>query len=58
MPTPNKRVTTYRLTPELDKKITEEARRVGLSKNAFVQYTLSIALGKVEDKQIKPTGTE
>jgi len=37
--------TTYRLTPDLDKLVTEQAKKLGISKNAFVQVTLSKALG-------------
>ncbi|MCL6479311.1 MAG: toxin-antitoxin system HicB family antitoxin [Peptococcaceae bacterium] len=37
----NKGRSTYRLTPEVEKWISEEAKRLGLSKNAFVQMTLA-----------------
>lgn len=46
---------TYRLTSELDRKITEQAQIFGISKNAFVQQTLIKALEL--DKSLKPTGT-
>lgn len=46
---------TYRLTPELDKKITEQAQIFGISKNAFVQQTLVKALEL--DKDYPRTGT-
>lgn len=36
-----RKATTYRLTRELDKVITEQARKLGISKNAFVQKTLT-----------------
>lgn len=32
---------TYRLTPELDKIITQEAKKLGVSKNALVQMKLT-----------------
>lgn len=35
---------TYRLTPELEKTIAEQAAKLGISKNAFVQMTLAKAL--------------
>lgn len=41
-----RRPTTYRLTPDLDRIITFKARKLGISKNAFVQMTLSKALEK------------
>lgn len=40
-----KKKATYRLTPELDKRITEKAEKLGISKNAFVQIILSQQLG-------------
>lgn len=40
-----KKPTTYRLTPELDKRIAEQAKKLGISKNAFVQIILSQQLG-------------
>jgi len=54
MSSPNKFTTTYRLTPELDKKITEQAKILGISKNAFVQMTLTKAI----TKDLQPTGTD
>lgn len=58
--TSNKKRATYRLTPELDEIITEEAKRQGVSKNALVQITLGKALIKdfEIDKQTRPTGTD
>lgn len=58
MNSPQRRPTTFRLTPELDKIITEEAKRLGVSKNAFVQMTLSKALEDREEKRLQPTGTD
>jgi len=55
--TATKKRTTYRLTPDLDKKIAEEAAKMGVSKNAFVQITLTRAL-KHNNDTIRPTGTE
>jgi len=46
---PKKKPTTYRLTPELDQIITRKAAKLGLSKNAFVQLTLSRALEQEND---------
>lgn len=57
MNSPRRRPTTFRLTPELDKIITEEAKRMGVSKNAFVQMTLSKALEDKNEKRLSPTGT-
>ena len=37
----NKKRSTYRLTPELDTLIEKEAKKLGISKNAFVQMTLA-----------------
>jgi len=39
---------TYRLTPEVDKWVTEKAKLLGISKNAFVQMTLTRALKEDE----------
>ncbi|PKM78168.1 MAG: hypothetical protein CVU90_03870 [Firmicutes bacterium HGW-Firmicutes-15] len=36
----NKKPTTYRLSPELDQLIINHAKKLGISKNAFVQMTL------------------
>ncbi|OAT83721.1 hypothetical protein A6M21_07745 [Desulfotomaculum copahuensis] len=44
MNSPKKRITTYRLTLELDHIIAKEAERLGVSKNALVQMTLTKAL--------------
>ncbi|MGV8149663.1 MAG: toxin-antitoxin system HicB family antitoxin [Alkaliphilus sp.] len=44
--------TTYRLTPVLDKVITEHAKNLGISKNAFVQLTLSKAL-RLQENNLK-----
>ncbi|MBE3588140.1 MAG: hypothetical protein IMW93_06230 [Thermoanaerobacteraceae bacterium] len=44
MNSPKKRVTTYRLTLELDHIIAKEAEKLGVSKNALVQMTLIKAL--------------
>jgi len=41
-----KKPTTYRLTPDLDRIIANEAEKLGLSKNAIVQMTLSKAFEK------------
>jgi len=49
-----KRPATYRLTPELDKAVTDQAKKLGISKNAFVQLTLS----KVLLSSTQPTGTD
>lgn len=54
MASQNKITTTYRLTPELDKKIEQQSKSLGISKNAFVQMTLAKALG---NKKLSPTGT-
>jgi len=52
---PQKKITTtYRLTPELDKKITQQAKKLGISKNAFIQMTLTKAI----TKEFQPTGTD
>jgi len=40
----DKKRSTYRFTPDLDQIITEEAKKLGISKNAFVQMTLAKAL--------------
>jgi len=45
-----KNKSTYRFTPEVDKWVTEKAKLLGISKNAFVQMTLAKALGK--DKKV------
>lgn len=39
-----KKRTTYRLTSKLDSFITEQSKALGISKNAFVQLTLTKAL--------------
>jgi len=56
MSSPRKKPTTYRLTPDLDKLVTDQAKKLGISKNAFVQLTLSKALQDGADP--RPTGTE
>ena len=53
----NRKRSTYRLTPELDKLVTEKARKLGISKNAFVQITLSRALGQ-EDEGYRNNGDQ
>ena len=50
--TSQKKRTTYRLTPDLDKRITQQADKLGISKNAFVQMTLTKAI----TKDLQPTG--
>jgi predicted HicB family RNase H-like nuclease len=35
---------TYRFTPELEQSVTQETKKLGISKNAFVQMTLAKAL--------------
>ena len=55
--------TTLRLTPELDNKISQQAEKIGISKNAFVQMALKMALKKpltelLEDDDQAPTGTD
>lgn len=57
MNSPKRRPTTYRFTPELDKRIAQEAEKLGISKNAFVQMTLSRLLEN-NKKIFNPTGTE
>ena len=42
----NKKVTTYRLTADLDKRIAEQSEKMGISKNAYVQIKLTEALEK------------
>lgn len=39
-----KKINTYRLTPEVDRWVSEESKRLGLSKNSFVQMTLAKAM--------------
>lgn len=39
-----KKTNTYRLTPEVDGWVSEQAKRYGVSKNAFVQMTLAKAM--------------
>lgn len=41
-----KKMSTYRFTEELDKLITEKAKKEGVSKNAVVQLELLKALKK------------
>jgi predicted HicB family RNase H-like nuclease len=43
---------TYRFTPDLDQIITQEAKKLGISKNAFVQMTLAKALEKIQDGKV------
>ncbi|MGE5397705.1 MAG: toxin-antitoxin system HicB family antitoxin [Chitinophagales bacterium] len=49
--TANKKRSTYRITPELDRIITQQAERLGISKNAYLQITLTEALENVNDQQ-------
>lgn len=63
MNSPMRKPTTYRLTPELDNIITQEAKKLGVSKNALVQVKLAeMFLGEVKnqypDTDVNPTGTE
>ncbi|MBN4074425.1 hypothetical protein JYT99_00680 [bacterium AH-315-E09] len=48
-----KKRATYRLTPKLDRMITEESKILGISKNAFVQLTLTkvLQLKEVDTKK-------
>jgi predicted HicB family RNase H-like nuclease len=55
MASPKKFTTTYRLTPELDSKITEQAKQLGISKNALVQMTLTKA---ITQDNLAQTGTD
>jgi predicted HicB family RNase H-like nuclease len=45
---------TYRLSPELEQIITQGAKRLGISKNAFVQMTLAKALEVNQDDKVAP----
>lgn len=58
MTSPKKKPTTYRLTSELDRIITRKAAKLGLSKNAFVQLTLSRLLEGEDNSTALDTGTE
>lgn len=51
--TANRKRSTYRLTPDLDRAISEKAKAEGLTKNAWVQTILS----RVINGELKPTGT-
>lgn len=50
--TANKKRSTYRITPELDRIITQQAEKLGISKNAYLQITLAEALENVDDRHL------
>jgi hypothetical protein len=64
-----KKRSTYRFTQELEQSVIQEAKKLGISKNAFVQMTLAKALEndkpspmslakEIEQKELSKTGTD
>jgi hypothetical protein len=64
-----KKRSTYRFTQELEQSVIREAKKLGISKNAFVQMTLAKSLEndkpspmslakEIEQKELSKTGTD
>jgi len=47
-----RKVLTLRITAELDQKLSDQAKKLGISKNAYITTLLNNMVQSVEDQQL------
>jgi predicted HicB family RNase H-like nuclease len=53
-----RKIMTLRITAELDQKLTDQAKKLGISKNAYITTLLNNTVQKTEDRDPAASGAE